>query len=119
MESQRKKRKDDGVSLIEIILVISIIGILAAVFVPSAVHQVNKAKEAVCWQNRLTLQEAYARHLEQEGVEHSQGIINEFIIQYEENLCPDGGEVKYVNGEMKCSVHLGVEETDEGEVPYL
>lgn len=113
-----RKRFTKGFMLVELIVVISIIGILAAIAVPAYGAYVEKAKEEVCKGNCLQVERMYEMHLEIEGIEHSDTVFEQFLMEYGKDICPGHGVITYVEGKVKCSVHT-VEDDNDGEVPFL
>ncbi len=81
---------------------------------------IKKAKEEVCKGNCLQVERDYEMYLEEEGIEHSEVAFEQFLEGYGKKLCPEYGEINYVDGKVKCSVHSEVDdESDEGDVPFL
>ncbi|MCM3163759.1 type IV pilin protein [Metabacillus litoralis] len=109
-----------GLTLFEVLAVVIILGILVAIAVPSVVGLIEKAQEDVCEGNRVELESKYKTHLTISNLEHSDVIFMEYIRQYGEVDCPEHGELVYVDGEIRCSVHSDGS-GDEGEdgVPFL
>jgi prepilin-type N-terminal cleavage/methylation domain-containing protein len=124
-----------GFTLIEVIVVIAILGILAGIAVPRFSGYVQQAKQAVCESNLGTVERFYGAKLEMDDLEHSDLIFEDFLMDYEDDLCPLGGTYSYLDGRVACSVHLegvsndsasddGVSDDGSGsgdgeEVPYL
>ena len=113
-----RKKYTKGFTLIELIMVISIIGILAAIVVPTYGGYVKKAKEEICRVNCLQLERDYEMHLETERIEHGELAFEKFLNEYVQNVCPGNGVITCVEGNVKCSAHT-IEINDDGEVPYL
>ncbi len=123
------KLNTKGFTLIELIIVISIISILAAITVPNFIGYIEKSKEEVCNVNCLKLERMYELYLETEGLDHSDVLFKSFLNDYSKNTCPSHGEITYINGEVRCSVHIdeeSIESDDEddngledGSVPFL
>ena len=119
-----KRFQSDGFTLIEVMAVIVILGILAGIAVPSVIGAMEKAKQEVCNVNVLELERMYKTYLALECIEHSDLVFNQYLQGYENDVCPDDGEISYVEGEVKCSIHSiddagsNENEGDEG-VPFL
>jgi len=108
-----------GLTLIEVLAVVVILGILAAIAVPGVIGLIEKTQEDVCEGNRVELESKYKTHLTISGLEHSDVIFMEYIRQYGEVDCPEHGEFVYVGGEIRCSVHSGGSGDEEDSVPFL
>ena len=121
MKARGKKvnYSDEGYTLIELILVVGITGVLTSIGVPTVGRYVKSVKERVCEMNILELQKGYEIYLELEGVEHSRVTLQDYLSQYEVEVCPAGGEVRYVEDEIKCSQHSEEEAEEDEDVPYL
>lgn len=115
---------DKGFTLIEIILVLAIMAILAMIAVPTFINIKEKASETVCNANCLQFKRMYELYLTLENTDHIYAIFIEYLQEYGKNICPDQGDINYINGKVRCSVHSkgdNVESDDEGNegVPFL
>ncbi|PGT89055.1 type II secretion system protein [Bacillus sp. AFS040349] len=108
-----------GLTLIEVLAVVVILGILTAIAVPGVIGLIEKTKEDVCERNRVELESKYKTHLTISGLEHSDVIFMEYIRQYREVDCPEHGEFVYVGGEIRCSVHSSGSGDSGDSVPFL
>lgn len=116
--SGKENDQASGFTLIELIVVISVMSILALILVPSVAKSVESAKKKVCGLNRMQLQQMYEGYLEEGTIEHSVDFLNQYIEEVKKDVCPAGGQIIYKDGEIKCSRHAG-EEQGEKDVPYL
>jgi hypothetical protein len=46
----------------------------------------------------------YELHLETEGLDHTESLFQQFLNDYEFEICPSGGVISYEDGEVKCSI---------------
>ncbi|WP_138205985.1 prepilin-type N-terminal cleavage/methylation domain-containing protein [Haloimpatiens lingqiaonensis] len=116
-----KKNYNKGFTLIEIIVVISIIAILCAIITPTYFKYTKYAKGKVCNVNCLQLERSYNLYLEKENIEHNDVIFEQFLQNQGKNICPEHGHMIYVDGKVQCSVHVGDngKKGNEEEVPFL
>lgn len=110
--------KEKGLTLIELLVTIVILGIVAMIAVPSIVELLEKAKEEVCIANRLELRNNYTTYIQLEGIPDSLVVFTEYVNNYDVEICPEHGVVIYKDGEILCSIHSGGENED-GDVPFL
>ncbi|THE09488.1 prepilin-type N-terminal cleavage/methylation domain-containing protein [Bacillus timonensis] len=112
-----------GFTLVEVIGVVFILGILAAIAVPTVMSIIENAKRDVCNVNRGKLEREFETELQLNGIDYSESVFNQFLVEFEEEICPVGGEFYYADGKVECSVHGEDTEEDKdkgnGEVPYL
>ena len=120
MKSTFRKSYRRGLTLVELIVVISILGVLSLMVVPSFIGYVERAKEEVCISNRKQLERIYCTYLFINNLNHSVLTFNLLQQEYDEDICPSQGIISYEDGVVKCSLHRSNENGDEDEeVPYL
>ncbi|MBB6454530.1 prepilin-type N-terminal cleavage/methylation domain-containing protein [Salirhabdus euzebyi] len=114
------KNKEAGLTLIEIMAVIVIIGILAAISIPLVSNIIEKSKEEVCQTNIIILERSYESYLVLKSVEHTEVVFEQFMRSYDGELCENDCAVSYGEGKVHCSTEVDDEEDDGGgSVPYL
>ncbi len=112
------KAKNNGFTLIEIIVVVAILGTLMSVAVPKFTWVINHVEKQVCYANCLQLERLYHKDLILKDREHSEIIFSTFLNEQIDDACPGGGEVVYIDGKVKCKLHNEVDGDDE-TVSYL
>jgi prepilin-type N-terminal cleavage/methylation domain-containing protein len=116
VNQMRKRLKDQaGITLVEVMAVVVIMGVLSMVAVPSVVKSIDKAKQEVCNTNLTFLERMYTLHLVTEGIEHSEVIFSEFMQGYGEELCDSDCEIIFAEGKIECSEYP----KEVADVPYL
>lgn len=96
----RKNKK--GFTLIEIIVVVTVMGILLGIMVPGVANYISDAKAKECDTNRKTL----LLELDAKRVLNPEKNMGDIIAEHDEIKCPEGGEYHAVgkNG-VECTIH--------------
>ncbi|MGH4118100.1 prepilin-type N-terminal cleavage/methylation domain-containing protein [Clostridium sp.] len=120
LTNKKLEKFTKGFTLIELIIVISIIAILITITVPAYGGYIKKAKVEVCNANCVQLERMYEMHFEAKGIEHTDVVFEQFVQGQGKEICPEHGVITYVDEKVRCSAHT--KENDEGDdddVPYL
>jgi len=106
-------------------VVMTILGITVSIAVPAYVNFVENAAEQICNNNCLRLERMYHIHLLFNNRIDTPKEYNEFLLNYEGEICPSNGVINNNFGRVKCLLHTR-DETNEnddsegnGAVPYL
>lgn len=97
-------------------MVLGIIAILGTMLVPAYSGYIEKAKTEVCNINCRELENMYEVSLVEKEVTRTEISFNEFIYEHGKKICPKHGEITYVDGKIKCSVHA---KDEDEQVPFL
>nr|WP_315362820.1 prepilin-type N-terminal cleavage/methylation domain-containing protein [Cytobacillus firmus] len=112
-----------GLTLVEVIVAIAIIGIIAGIALPSIVGIIEKSKVDVCNGNVSEVERHYEAYLKLDSVEHSDVVFVEYLSSYDGGVCPSDGVISYVDERVECSLHSedidGGSDNEDGGVPYL
>ena len=111
-------KNEHGVTLIELLAVVVIIGILALIAVPSVRAVIDRTEQAACDENLRVLKQDYEMHLDFNGVIHTDILFHEFYESWNQGYCVCRDGMKpYVqdNGEVMCNE----EKDDDDAVPIL
>ncbi|GAE28182.1 hypothetical protein JCM9140_4389 [Halalkalibacter wakoensis JCM 9140] len=80
-------RREQGLTLVEILVVVVMIGIIAAIAVPLFIGVIEKAEEDVCGVNVMHVERGYERWLVLEDVEHSELVFSQYVVENEVGGC--------------------------------
>ena len=104
----RMNHKRNGFTLIEMIVILAIIGLLAAIVIPRLSHYQDQAEKRVCEYNIKQLKSAFIIYcLEDPSLKSSAGFTM-FILEQDLNhrTCPSGAPVEYSDETgIYCPIH--------------
>ncbi|WZL73667.1 type II secretion system protein [Clostridiaceae bacterium 35-E11] len=110
-------KKSGRFTLVELVVVIAIMRIIAAVAVPRFMGFRNKAEERVCDANRKAVERIYSAFLVANDIDHEDSIFNQFLAENFDEVCSAGGFISDEDEEVKCSVYENGSEDNVDEPP--
>ena len=113
MRKRKSKRLEyTGFTLIEQLVVIGVLGILILIAIPIYKGCVERAAKQACNNNCMQLERMYQVYLIAENKEHTDHEFRYFLEKYEVPICPEGGDIVYMHGSVRCLLHFK-------DVPFL
>lgn len=107
-----------GFTLVELIIVISILAILIVIIVPKFNTYTKKVSKVVCNINCVNLEKSYTTYLIVEKMKHGENIFEKYLKEYGKGICPKQGIISYENEKIRCNIHSKEDEEIE-EIPYI
>ncbi|GGM32017.1 hypothetical protein GCM10011351_17740 [Paraliobacillus quinghaiensis] len=114
----KKLKNEAGFTLIEVLSVLVILGVIAAIAVPSVYGIIENSKREVCYVNQAEIERMYEDYLVLEELEHSDQRFTNYLRDNHLNESNDHGEYSYIDGKVHCSIHSD-NELPEVEVPDI
>lgn len=107
-----------GLTLIELLVIIVIIGILMSIALVLYNGYISNIEEKACMENRLIIKRSYELYLYNDQLNHTSLLFDKFLL--ENNYKPIRHDARYVynNEEVICS-HHDEEDVSDDEAPYL
>ncbi|MDD3277523.1 MAG: prepilin-type N-terminal cleavage/methylation domain-containing protein [Lachnospiraceae bacterium] len=124
-KERQPKRSNRGFTLAELLIVVAIIAVLVAVSIPIFINQLEKARRAVCLNERDTMRRAAAMATLTDDIDWTtyhdsaaviaklkdMGLIEEFECQSGGTIYADKNSIKAGNVSFRCTYH------DDGKKP--
>lgn len=115
---QPKRNCEEALTLIEVLVVATIISILVMIVSPLAIGRIERAREEVCAATRAQVTRMYEVYLLHDDRSHSDFGFYQFIQEDVNFKCPSGGIFSYSDGIVACSAHPDDKNDGDG-VPFL
>ncbi|HZK25109.1 MAG TPA: type II secretion system protein [Oscillospiraceae bacterium] len=118
----------EGFTLIEMTVVLAILSIILVTVTPLFADYMERSKTNVCSINRQLLFKEYHLYLVMNGIKHSNLVLDKYILENGQNICPKQGSISAGEDIIQCSIHDKYEdkddpgdggEGDDDQVPYL
>lgn len=119
------KSEEKGFTLVELLAVIVILGIIAAIAVPAVFGIIEKSREDVCYTNRSELARMYKSYLDIESKKDTKENFDVYLLDSGYGICPSDGVISYDDGVIKCNIHFddsgenGEQDDGNQDVPFL
>lgn len=121
-KSDKKLYNVKGFTLIELIVVITILAIISSIAVPSYLVFMDNAKSSVCFANRQQLLKMFQIYLVTEDQLSTDLLFEKYSEENNKNICPQNGVIYMKDNKILCEIHHSEEELEQegdGAVPYL
>ena len=99
-----KVSKKQGFTLVEIMIVVAIIGVLAAIAIPSFQRSRQTARANICVNNLRLIDSAYEQFLMASGSteDPTEAQVQEYMRGGDMVECPENGAYTWVDGDASC-----------------
>jgi prepilin-type N-terminal cleavage/methylation domain-containing protein len=103
-------KKTKGFTIVEIVVVLTILSVLAGAGIPTMLKYIDNAKEKLCLSNKLTMVRLFKSYSmlypDHDSLQEVLDCENEFLKKDFESLkCPSGGQLSAVDVHVICSIH--------------
>lgn len=102
-------QKKNGFTLMEMLVIVAVVVLLAAIVIPVYNNALEKTREAVCTANRRTLYALLSMRRMTDELDTLEDALAAYEAEGEDILadytCPDGGVISVEGGSVTCSIH--------------